>query len=149
MLQVSTIFPLLSAALMRDRDVLGEMTYGALLEMALLVDERESPWSEQVDIINIVEIMNSRATPTCRTTNEEEELGCGSSLNDEVGGNFWCRQQVQGARNGVDTGLLIDDRHIIRNVLPLALILKHLPHMASSVQVRLPFIVIHDVRRPD
>ncbi|CAN0506197.1 unnamed protein product, partial [Ectocarpus sp. 8 AP-2014] len=56
---VSSVFPILSEGLMRHRHSLGESTYAALLEMALLGDEHDVPWSGQGHVVGIVNA-NSR-----------------------------------------------------------------------------------------
>lgn len=138
--KVSSVFPLLSEALMRDRHLLGESTYGALLEMALLADEREVPWSEQVGVIGIVNAENCRRNqPTNNGVALDEETDARSerAVSDELAPSMWWnRQEAQDASDARGQQLILDDTQRIRNVLPLALILQHLPTMGGSVQVR-------------
>lgn len=131
------MFPLLSEGLVRDRHILGEATYAALLEMALLGDERDLPWAEQDHVVGVVEShsrirrrnnsdVGSEERPRSEETRTEDE--------DLAAGVWWdCDSQDGGARGG--TGRVLDDAQQIRNVLPLALILQYLPTMANSVQV--------------
>eukprot|EP00752_Nemacystus_decipiens_P002115 g2019.t1 len=136
--KVSSVFPLLSEGLVRDRHILGEATYAALLEMALLGDERDLPWAEQDSVVGVVEAnyrfkrhnnsdLGSQEGRRSEETSTEDE--------DLTAGVWWdCGSQDVDARGG--TGHVLDDAQLIRNVLPLALILQYLPTMASSVQVR-------------
>lgn len=130
------MFPLLSEGLVRDRHVLGEATYAVLLEMALLGDERDLPWAEQDHVVGVVESnsrfrrrngdLRSEERPPSEEIRAEDE--------DLAAGVWWdCDSQDGGARGG--TGHVLDDAQLIRNVLPLALILSYLPTMANSVQV--------------
>lgn len=133
--QVSSVFPLLSEGLMRDRHALGESTYAALLEMALLADEREVPWSEQVHVMGIV-----NASKNAR--GEGDWPGGENSQDEDLAASVWwnCEQlytESSSGDGGARNGQVLDDAQLIRNVLPLALILQYLPIMASSVQVRL------------
>lgn len=123
---------------MRDRHILGEATYAALLEMALLGDERDLPWAEQDHVVGIVE-SNSRTKRRNNSSLRSEERRLSEEETrtedeDLAAGVWWdCDSQDGGARGG--TGHVLDDAQLIRNVLPLALILQCLPTMANSVQV--------------
>lgn len=139
--KVSSVFPLLSEALMRDRHLLGESTYGALLEMALLADEHEVPWSEQVSVIGIVNAENCRRKKKNGSTGDaldrKTDARSKRAVSDELAPSLWWnRQEAQDARDVTGQELVLDDTQRIRNVLPLALILQHLPTMGGSVQVR-------------
>lgn len=134
------MFPLLSEGLVRDRHILGEATYAALLEMALLGDERDLPWAEQDHVVGIV-----KANPRSKRRNNSDVGSAERPLSEETwtededltAGVWWdCDSQDGGARGG--TGHVLDDAQLIRNVLPLALILQYLPTMANSVQVCVP-----------
>lgn len=131
------MFPLLSEGLVRDRHILGEATYAALLEMALLGDERDLPWSEQAHVVGTA-TENSR--DGCRSSSDFElkdrpRSEGASAEDDELAAGVWwdCDSQDAGDRGGDDH--VLDDAQLIRNVLPLALILQYLPTMANSVQV--------------
>lgn len=148
------MFPLLSEGLVRDRHILGEATYAALLEMALLGDERNLPWAEQDHVVGFVE-SNTRIKRRNNNDLESEEGPLSEYIRTEdedlASGVWWdCDSQDGGARGG--TGHVLDDAQLIRNLLPLALILQFLPTMANSVQVcacavvygvLLPFHLIH------
>lgn len=140
--QVSSVFPLLSEGLVRDRHILGEATYAALLEMALLGDERDLPWAEQDHVVGVVESNSRIKRRNSHLGSEERPRSQEIKTEDEdlAAGVWWdCDSQDGGARGG--TGHVLDDAQLIRNVLPLALILQNLPTMASSVQVRFAFFV--------
>lgn len=124
---------------MRDRHLLSESTYGALLEMALLADEREVPWSKQVDMIAVVNTDHYRQNRLSggRVASEQDgEVGSISVVGDGGAPSMWwdC-QEAQDASDSRAKGLVLDDTQRIRNMLPLVLILQHLPTMGSSVQV--------------
>lgn len=122
---------------MRDRHMLGEATYAALLEMALLGDERELPWSGQDRVAGIVEATHRTHLRNSSDLDSEERLRSeGSSTQDDdlTAGVWWdCDSQNGGARGG--TANVFDDSLLIRNVLPLALILQCLPTMSNSIKV--------------
>lgn len=123
---------------MRDRHLLGESTYAALLEMSLLADERDLPWSEQVRVLSIVSAVISRPVWPSSTDDKVPEASWPQwekIANDELAGTFWWNLEAQDANDGRDE-LVLDDTQLIRNSLPLVLILQHLPTMAGSVQVR-------------
>lgn len=123
---------------MRHRHDLGEPTYAALLEMALLGDESEVSWAEQVHMAAIVSATTSqrgrdrypddmgRAHDSVDENNEDDVLAAGT---------WWNFDSPRASGRGGSSHVL-DDAQLIRNSLPLVLILQHLPTMASAVQVR-------------
>lgn len=123
---------------MQHRHDLGEPTYGALLEMALLGDEREVPWSEQLRVISIVNAVNAGSE---RRTSSGEEWGEGVRLKEEGGegeeisASVWWNHHSRDPDDDRGDVQVLDDTQRIRNILPLALILQYLPGMESSVQV--------------
>lgn len=122
---------------MRHRHSLGESTYAALLEMALLGDEHHVPWSGQGHVVGVVNA-NSRFGQRSSSDLEMKEGSSpegASTEDDELARGVWWDYDLRdaGVRGGTDH--VLDDTQLIRNVLPLALILQHLPTMASSVQV--------------
>lgn len=135
--EVSSVFSLLSEGLVRDRHILGEATYAALLEMALLGDERDLPWSRQAHVVGIVK-ENSRLGRRSSSEFELKERPQAEGVNAEddelAAGVCWDYDSVDAAACARD-GHVLDDAQLIRNVLPLALILQYLPTMANSVQV--------------
>lgn len=122
---------------MRDRHVLGEATYAALLEMALLGDERDLPWSVQAHVVGIVK-ENPRLGRRSSSDFEGEERPQSevvSAENGELFAGLWWDDDSQDAGTRGRDGHVLDDAQLIRHVLPLALILQYLPTMANSVQV--------------
>lgn len=124
---------------MRDRHSLGEPTYAAILEMALLGDEREIPWSEQVHVVGIVNAANLRRGHRYSDNHESGEgrRPGGESAEEDLAASIWWNCDSLDAGSGGGSGHVLDDAQVIRNVLPLALILQYLPTMPSSVQVRI------------
>lgn len=135
---VSSVFPVISEALMQHRHDLGEPTYVALLEMALLGDERQVPWSEQLRVIGIVNAVNARSE---QHTSNGSELTEGMRLKEESGegeelaASVWWNHHSRDPDDDRGDVQVLDDTQRIRNILPLALILQYLPAMESSVQV--------------
>lgn len=135
---VSSAFPVISEALMQHRHDLGEPTYVALLEMALLGDERHVPWSEQLRVIGIVNAVNARSE---QHTSNGSELTEGMRLKEEGGegeelaASVWWNHHSRDPDDDRGDVQVLDDTQRIRNILPLALILQYLPAMESSVQV--------------
>lgn len=124
---------------MRDRHLLGESTYAALLEMALLADEREVAWSEQGDVISVANAENypcRQRSGSRGASDDKNDYRRGSAANDKLAASIWLNGPgAQDPSDGRGEGLVLDDTQRIRNVLPLALILQHLPTMAGSIQV--------------
>lgn len=116
--------------------MLGEATYAALLEMALLGDERDLPWSGQAHVIGIVKDNSrlGRSSSSDFELKERPQLEGVTAEDDELDAGVWWDCDSQDADDHRDSHVL-DDAQLIRNVLPLALILQYLPTMASSVQV--------------
>lgn len=115
---------------MRDRHILGEGTYAALLEMVLLGDERELPWSQQVQTIGTIHSADSRSG---RSSSSHQERGDrkrprGFGVEEE---------ELADVVHGGGNDRVLDDAQLIRNVLPLVLIFQCLPAMTNSVQARL------------
>ncbi|CAM9496985.1 unnamed protein product, partial [Ectocarpus fasciculatus] len=136
--KVSSVFPVLSEGLMRHRHSLGGSTYAALLEMALLGDEHDVPWSGQGHVVGIVNA-NSRFGQRSSSDLEMKERSSpegASTEDDELARGVWWDYDLRDAGVRGGKGHVLDDTQLIRNVLPLALILQHLPTMASSVQER-------------
>lgn len=124
--------------------MLGEATYAALLEMALLGDERDLPWSGQAHVIGIVQD-NPRLGRSSSSDFELKERPPPDGVtaeDDELAASVWWDFDSQDADNRGRDGHVLDDAQLIRNVLPLALILQYLPTMASSVQVCVSELVI-------
>ncbi|CAM9130173.1 unnamed protein product, partial [Hapterophycus canaliculatus] len=136
--KVSSVFPLLSEGLVRDRHVLGEGSYAALLEMALLCDERDLPWSRQDRVAGIGDGSSRSRRPTISTLESAGTPRSGrSSTEDEVlTASVWWDCDSQSTHVDGRSGGVLDDAQLIRNVLPLALVLQYLPTMAKSVQER-------------
>lgn len=118
---------------MRDRHVLGEGSYAALLEMALLCDERDLAWSRQDRVAGIVtgssrtgRQLESAETPQSEAAIAEDEV---------LTAGVWWDCDSQDTHVHGRSGDVLDDAQLIRNVLPLALVLQYLPTMAKSVQV--------------
>lgn len=124
---------------MRDRHTLGEPTYAALLEMALLADERELPWSGQDHVAGTVEAnprISLRGSGDLESEGRPRSEGLSTQDDDLTAGVWWdCDSQNGSARGG--TANVLDDAQLIRNVLPLALIFQCLPAMANSVKVKI------------
>ncbi|CAM9566448.1 unnamed protein product, partial [Ectocarpus sp. 13 AM-2016] len=136
--KVSSVFPILSEGLMRHRHSLGESTYAALLEMALLGDEHDVPWSGQGHVVGIVNANSRFGQLSSSDLETKESLSPeGASTEDgELARGVWWDHDLRDADVRGGKGHVLDDTQLIRNVLPLALILQHLPTMASSVQER-------------
>lgn len=113
---------------MRDRHVLGEGTYAALLEMVLLGDERELPWSEQVQTIGVIHSADSRSGGS---SSNHQEQGDGKRPR----GLGVQEEELADVIHGRGKDRVLDDAQLIRNVLPLVLIFQSLPAMTNSVQV--------------
>ncbi len=113
---------------------MGEATYAALLEMALLGDERELPWSGQ-DLVEATHRTHLRSGSDLESEERLRSEGLSTQDDDLTAGVWWdCDSQNGGVRGG--TANVLDDSQLIRNELPLALILQCLPAMANSVKVR-------------
>lgn len=124
---------------MRDRHILGELTYAALLEMALLEDECEVPWHEQLCALSIVNAWSSKSERQTSSDFQPEEgthARGGNAEDEELIASVWWKCDSQGAGSDRRAAQVLDDAQLIRNSLPLALILRYLPTMAKSVQVR-------------
>lgn len=124
---------------MRNRHTLGEPTYAALLEMTLLEDEREVPWPEQARMVGVMNAASSRCGQHRISGGvwADTTLPRGISPEDkELTVGVWWTCGSHDTRDGVESGHVLDDAQLVRNVLPLTLILQYLPTMAESVQVR-------------
>lgn len=145
MLSVSLLFPVMAKGFMRDRHALGESTYCGLLEMSLLGDERDVPWSKQATVLALVDTLHSRASLNRRTMAMEEQTQMRANDDTEFSSIGWWNHEAYGivrsVRGGHGSGgnqprdQVFDDDYLIRNVRPLALIVQYLPTMAYSVQV--------------
>lgn len=130
---------------MRDRHTLGESTYCGLLEMSLLGDERDVPWSKQATVLALVDTLHSRARNlglNRRTSVVEEQAQKRANEDAELSARVWWNHEAYGVvRSGHGGGgneprdQVFDDDYLIRNIRPLALIVQYLPTMAYSVQV--------------
>lgn len=131
------VFPLLSEALSRDRHHLGETTYVALLEMALLVDERDVPWCDQIHVTTIVKNVSMQPGFSGNTSGDphKRKQRRGSTASLEATSSLWWDLQ-EDTNDGRSNGLIIDDTQLLHNILPLALIMQHLPNMTTPMQVQ-------------
>lgn len=110
---------------MRDRHILGEGTYAALLEMALLGDERELPWSEQIQTVGVIHSRSGRSSNRHQEM-EDRKRPRGFGMDEE---------ELADVVHDGGNDRVLDDAQLIRNVLPLVLIFQCLPAMPNSVQV--------------